>query len=371
MNIAFFADSYKPYISGVTNTIETLTEELRSLGHKVYILAPHYPKHSDADPDIFRFPSIAGGYPKFRLVIPVIKGLPEVDLIHAHSPFQAGLLARLIARRRQIPFVYSFHTFFTRYAHFVRFLPQRLTKLGLVSYLQMFCRGADALVAPTNMAGRVLRAWRIDRPISIIPSGVRLIEPPDAHQVVRMRLRKKYGIPPFDKVLLYVGRLSKEKNLPFLLQAFEKIRRRDIYLVLVGGGPLLHKLHKPQNVIFTGEIPHEELFQHYLIGDLFVFPSLTETQGLVLAEAKSAGLPVVALFAGGLVDSVRSGLDGYLVPRDLDSFTGHITRLLNDDQLREKFSAAARQDAQARFSARAVAKQFETLYNSLILNKRR
>ena len=102
------------------------------------------------------------------------------------------------------------------------------------------------------------------------------------------------------------------------------------------------------------------------MGDIFVFASLTETQGLVLAEAKAAGLPVVALFAGGLTTTVRSGLDGYLVRRDLASFVTHVERLLKDDDLRAKMSLAAIEDARARFSSDVVAKQVETVYNSLI-----
>ena len=112
MRIAFFADSYKPYLSGVTNYIEILTKELRNLGHKVYIFAPGYPDHIETDPDIFRFPSLPTGYPKFRLALPYLKHLPAVDIIHTHSPFQAGLLARYLARRRKVPLVYSFHTLF-------------------------------------------------------------------------------------------------------------------------------------------------------------------------------------------------------------------------------------------------------------------
>src|SRR3990167_9188356 len=146
MKIAFFADSYKPYLSGVTNTIEILTKELRGLGHRVYIFAPNYPGHIETGPDIIRFPSIASGYPRFRLALPIIKNMPDVDIIHSHSPFQAGLLARFIARRKKVPFVYSFHTLFTRYVHYARFVPKRLAKLGIVAYLQAFCGRADQII---------------------------------------------------------------------------------------------------------------------------------------------------------------------------------------------------------------------------------
>jgi glycosyltransferase involved in cell wall biosynthesis len=370
VKIAFFADSYKPYLSGVTNTIETLTKELRNLGHQVYIFAPHYPEHVETDPDVFRFPSIASGYPKFRLAIPLIRNMPDVDIIHSHSPFQAGLLARFIARRNKVPFVYSFHTLFTRYVHYARFVPKRLAKMGIVAYLQAFCTGADQIIAPSNMARRVLRAWGVKAPLEVIPSGVEMTLYPASFEETRKTLRHKYGIGQEEKVLLYAGRLSKEKNIPFLISAFKRLETGDRRLVLVGGGPLEGELKsqksKIKNMVLTGEVAYPEILSYYCLGDIFIFSSLTETQGMVLAEAKAAGLPIVALFAGGLVDSVRSGIDGYLVRHNMDDFVLHIKRLLEDDELREKMSRAAREDARDRFAAFSVAKKIETVYNSLV-----
>lgn len=369
MRIAFFADSYKPYLSGVTNSAEILVNELRQLGHQVFILAPRYPKHIDTDPEIIRFPSFAGGYPKFRLAIPVVRKIPEVDLIHSHSPFQAGLLARFVARRRKVPFVYSFHTLFTRYVHYARFVPKALAKMGIIAYLQAFCRGADQIIVPSEMARRVLRAWHISRPVAVIPSGVELQQYPKNFEITRNKLRAKYGIGEKETVLLYVGRLSKEKNISFLLKAFSRLETRDARLVLVGGGPLKAGLLRHKGIVLTGEVPYPEILSYYLLGDIFIFSSTTETQGMVLAEAKAAGLPVVALFAGGLVGTVRSGIDGYLVPRDLSVFVEHVRRLATDPILREQMSRAAREDAVERFSSFVVAKKIESVYNSLMKNK--
>jgi len=376
MRIAFFADSYKPYLSGVTNSAETLVNELRRLGHRVFIFAPHYPGHQDTDPDIFRLPSLPGGYPKFRLALPWVKQVPEVELIHSHSPFQAGLLAQLVARRRKLPLVYSFHTLFTRYVHFAKFVPPALAKAGIVGYLKAYCRGADSIIAPSKLARRVLRTWGIGQPVEVIPSGIELHKLSAEPTKTRAALRQKFGLQPTDKVLLYAGRLSKEKNIPFLLEAFDRLSTLrltadDLRLVLVGGGPLFDELRIAnyelrKRIILTGEIPYPEVLNYYFMGDIFVFASLTETQGLVLAEAKAAGLPVVALFAGGLTGTVRSGLDGYLTSRDPDAFARHVARLSEDDALRRRMSLAAREDARERFSSAVIAKQVETVYNSLI-----
>jgi glycosyltransferase involved in cell wall biosynthesis len=368
VKIAFFADSYKPYLSGVTNSAEILVNELRRLGHQVYVFAPHYPGHVDTDPDLFRFPSFASGYPKFRLAVPLVRHIPEIDLAHSHSPFQAGLLARFIARRRKIPLVYTFHTLFTKYVHYARFVPKPLAKMGIVGYLQAFCRGADQIIAPSELAKRVLRSWKIQQPIEVIPSGVEFSLLAPSLQEAREKLRAKYHIPANAKVLLYAGRITKEKNIPFLIQAFHALQAKDVYLALVGGGPLEKELrhHHSKHIILAGEVGYPEILHYYPIGDIFIFSSLTETQGMVLAEAKANGLPIVALFAGGLAGTVRSGIDGYLVPRNQGIFVEHVKRLLDDDALRVKMAKAAREDAEERFSSVAVAKRIETVYNSLI-----
>ncbi|OGC11925.1 hypothetical protein A3K48_05535 [candidate division WOR-1 bacterium RIFOXYA12_FULL_52_29] len=370
MNIAFFMDSYKPYISGVTNSAEILAKNLRRLGHRIYIFAPAYPGHVETDPDIIRFPSIAGGYPKFRLAIPVIREMPSVDLIHAHSPFQSGLLARFIARQKKVPLVYSFHTFFTRYAHYARFVPKAAAKLGIATYLRQYANGADLVIAPSEMARRYLRRLTVTRPIEIVPSGVETDLLPESLEKTKEALRSKYKIPRDTVVLLYAGRVSKEKNIPFLFKSFERLNRRDVYLIIVGSGPLDAELarrsRRQKNIIFITDVSYPGILSLYSIGDIFLFSSMTETQGMVIAEAKASGLPVVALFAGALTGSVRSGIDGYLVPRSLAGFTEHVSRLIDDPALRQKMSRAARADALDRFAAPAVAKTIETLYNSMV-----
>jgi glycosyltransferase involved in cell wall biosynthesis len=267
--------------------------------------------------------------------------------------------------------VYSFHTLFTRYVHFARFVPKGLAKMGIIAYLQAFCQGTDQIVTPSKMAKRVLLAWKVKKPIAAISFGVDLSLLPSDPSTVRKALRSKWGLSEKDKVLLYAGRLSKEKNIPFLLEAFSRLNRADARLVLIGGGPLKKELRQKnlKHVLLIGEVGYPEVLSYYCAGDIFVFSSLSETQGLVLAEAKAAGLPIVALFAGGLVETVRSGTDGYLTERNLSAFTEHIARLLDDDDLRLKMGVLAREDALDRFSSFNVAKKFETLYNSLIHKK--
>jgi len=374
MKIALFSNSYLPYLSGITISVSTLKLELEKLGHTVFVVGPKYPGHKETDPTILRLPSIPATYPGYRLVFPYLPSVfhklkkEKIDLIHAHQPFGVGTAARMLARRMRIPFVYTFHTLFSRYVHNVAFLPKKLAAQTIARYLTYFCNQTDAVIVPSEMVRRLLVARKVKKPIEVIPTGLRLgqikIRNPN------IEIRNKFEIPNEAKLLLYSGRVSTEKNIPFLLQAFEKVRQQEpnAYLLMVGGGPKLKNYAKlgDKQVVFTGQLSHEEVLDCCFAADLFVHASITETQGLVMTEAKACGLPVVAIFGGGVSDVVQNGIDGYITSRNMDVFVEHILRLLKDDNLRKKMGIKAKEDAHNRFSSISVAKRIESVYNRLI-----
>lgn len=378
MKIAFFTNAYLPYLSGITLSVKMLKDELRALGHTVFVVGPKYPGHIELDPQNLRLPSLPASYPGYRFVFPyspkVFAKLKKegIDLIHAHQPFGVGMAARLLAKRMGIPFVYTFHTLFSRYVHHAPFIPQRTAKRAVTSYLTFFCQLADTIVVPSEMVRRLLVLRKVKRPIEVVPTGIKLGKVKDKKILGMQRsdIRKRHNIPESAKILLYSGRLSKEKNVPFLLRAFAAISAQDknAYLLLVGGGPKEgeYRRQAKDNVIFTGQKKYSEVLDYYLASDIFVYASTTETQGLVLTEAKACGLPVVAVFGGGILDVVENGIDGYLVPQNQEKFTEHVLRLLRDDFLRKQMSIKASEDAHLRFSSATVAKRMENIYNNLI-----
>ncbi|MEE8638407.1 MAG: glycosyltransferase, partial [Candidatus Margulisiibacteriota bacterium] len=141
MKFAFFSNSYLPYLSGITLSIKTLKDELQKLGHTAFVVGPKYPGHTESDPKILRLPSLPATYPGYRLVFPYSPSIfsilkkERIELIHAHNPFGVGLAALLLARRMRVPFVYTFHTLFSRYVHHAAFIPQRLAKRAVSAYL--------------------------------------------------------------------------------------------------------------------------------------------------------------------------------------------------------------------------------------------
>jgi len=360
MKIAFFADSYKPYTSGVVHSIETFREELESLGHDIYIFAPSYPNYKPllAEEKVFRFPSISAPTNKdFALAIPFSGHLEKnlsnwrPDIVHVHSPFALGSFGAKYARRLNIPLVFTFHTLYEEYVHYFPFARKAVKKITQI-YARNYCNRCDIVVVPTLVVKEYLRQIGVQVPVENVPTGIKLDEYrfPD-----KKWLKKHYGIPEKDKVLLFVGRLGQEKNIDFLLEAFIQLKYEfpNITLVLVGSGPeekmlrtkvAREKLEK--SVIFAGKIPKEEVAKYYAGADLFVFSSVTETQGLVIPEAKAAGLPVVAVKANGVSEMVIDGEDGFLTQINKDDFVNKIAVLLSDDELRGKFALRARTNSE-------------------------
>ncbi len=354
MKIGVFTDSFRPYTSGVVRSIELFSREFTARGHEVYIFGPDYPLlQPPKEEGVYRFVSVpAPTMPEFSLPIPISVQLgPTIkkiglDIIHVHSPFLLGSLGARAARRYKLPLVFTFHTLYDQYVHYIPFV-EEATRQVVQAIGRDFCNRCNMVVAPSQIVVNYLRRIGVEAPISNIPTGVDLDEFKDLDSCW---LQKNYGICETEKVLLFVGRLGKEKNVAFLLKAFAIILERhpDTKLVLVGSGPQEHDLKKmcrqlgiSRQVIFTGVLPRHKIIHCYASADLFVFPSLTDTQGLVIGEAKATGLPVVAVRAFGPAEMVVHGEDGLLTDPSLPSFTNAVLELLENDHLRQHLSREA------------------------------
>jgi len=376
LKIAFFTDSFRPYTSGVVRSIETYTRELSALGHTVYTFAPSYPGCQPED-KVFRYLSIQSPTNKdFSLAIPFSFSLNQViqkigiQVIHAHSPFLLGRHGARHAKRSNIRLVFTHHTMYDQYAHYspiARNLAKSLVKKIAFDY----CNQCDLIIAPTRIVNDYLRTGGVSKPIEVLPTGIELDE---FVNLDRGWLRKAYNIDENRSILLHVGRLGAEKNIGFLLQAAAGIIKQipEVVLVLVGGGPktvelkqLARDLGVIDNVIFTGLLPREELVQAYGGADLFIFASLTETQGLVLGEAKAAGLPVVAVKASGSSEMVITGSDGILTELNLEEFQNAAISLLRNPDLKSTFRANALKNIQE-ISSHACAEKLASFYKVLI-----
>lgn len=383
MRIGVFTDSYLPYTSGVVTSITTFNEELRRLGHEVFVFAPKYHGYRDTDEGVFRFFSVpAPTNPDYALAVPVSPRLAltvgklELDLVHAHSPFNLGWWGARCARRFDLPLVFTYHTLYDQYVHYVP-LAGPLARDLAVRYSRRFCDRCDLVITPTRQVEALVSGYGVRAPVRVIPTGVRL----ERFQQRRAGwLRSTWGIPSDAKVCLFVGRLTREKNLDFLLRAFAMVKAiiSEAVLVIVAGGPLEQELKQlavdlglglDRDVVFTGRLGYDDVVDAYFDADLFTFASVTETQGLVLVEAMAAGLPVVAVRAFGVSDMVEDGKSGVLVEPDLEQFALQVVGLLRDDSRRAAMAPVARARAES-LSSRATAARLEHEYREVLARHR-
>ena len=372
MNIAFFSESYKPYLSGVTNSIETLKNGLEELGHKTLVFSPNYPG-APAVPGVYRFPSIPATYPGYRITIPVpgmyFNKLKEnqINLIHSHSPYQLGLLSMRYAKKLKIPFVFTMHTILSKYMHYVPLIPRKLSIKLMDQYIKWFSNRCNCVIVPTDKVAQIMHSIGIKTRIEIVPTGIDLNLAKKANP---FGIRKKHGIPEDAKLLIFVGRLAKEKNIQFLLDSFKIIQEKEkhTFLIIAATGPLENELKRasPKNVVFAGRIPYPKVLDYYAASDIFIFSSLSETQALVLVEAMALGIPQVAVDAEGVSDIIKNGVTGYLTAPSRELFSAKIIELMKDELLHEKMSRSSGEIAKAIYSKEVFAHKIEQIYKSVI-----
>ena len=382
MRVAVFTDSYWPYTSGVVRSISTTIDELAALGCEVFVFAPRYRGvNKENKENVFRFLALPSPTnPGYNIAIPfsprlgpTLKRL-RVDLVHTHSPFLLGRLGARHGHSLGLPVVFTYHTLYEEYVHyfpFIRSITRSFTKRICVG----FCNRVDLVITPTEIITKHISDMGVRTPIKKLPSGIRLGEFTGGN---RRWFRERLGIREEEDVLLYVGRVGREKNLLFLLDAYREIVNAwpKARLVLVGGGPELPTIRSVaeewglgDRVILAGPVAPADVKHCYAGADVFVFPSLTETQGLVIVEAKAAGLPAVAVRAFGVTEMIADGADGFLVDLDREVFAKRVLCLLGDPALRHKMTQNARKNA-LNFSAERMARELMRCYETLIENKK-
>lgn len=320
--IAIVTNNYKPYSGGVVSSIVNLTNELRAQGHKVYIITLEFLDNHEVEEGVIRLSCpLKFKYHGNNMAIPwrpchnLCKIFEEIkpDVVHSQHPFYLGHCALKAARCNKIPIVFTYHTQYEKYVHYLPF-PERLSAPVAKLIALDYCKRVDAIVAPSQSIADFLLQEKITTTIKIIPSGINpIFFTPAKHPSIATN-----GIIK----LITVSRFVKEKNIPFLLEVFSKLDQNKFEFTLVGFGPELDALKEiaykklklsTAAVKFIIAPEKEALVALYQQADLFLFASKTETQGLVLAEAMACGVPAIALCAPGAKDIIKNGCNGFLV----------------------------------------------------------
>ncbi|MDR1986923.1 MAG: glycosyltransferase [Treponema sp.] len=401
MKIVMFTDAYWPRVNGVTVSVESFSRALIRLGNEVMIICPFYPESSvvgrisadrtglvqdTQDPQIIRVPSMPfviskeDRIAKFHKWFWVSKQIEHFkpDIIHINTEFVIAEFGFQYAWLHTLPTVYTYHTLWEDYAvNYIPWAPAFLLRLIARGISRNILKRAHTIIVPTVQIQEVLKKYRIKKHSYLLPTGV---DPQlfnrDAREIASFRelLIQKYPQLAHKRILLFAGRIAKEKNLDFLLAIAPAIiaKHPEAVFLLAGNGPDLYyyqeeceRLGIEAHCIFTGYLDREDLALTYRVSDIFVFPSLTETQGLVTIEAMFSGIPVVAIGAMGTLMVMQGDKGGFMVKNDPQEFTQRVFDLLEYPALYERKAAEAKRYAQE-WSIDTVAVKLQTLYQDTL-----
>jgi glycosyltransferase involved in cell wall biosynthesis len=302
----------------------------------------------------------------------------KLDVIHTHHPFLLGQTAAAKARDHNLPLVFTFHTQYQEYTHYIP-IPQEqvqeFLKNTVMNWMREFMRKCQHIVIPSESMRSILvnEYGLVDR-FTVIPTGLDIAPYKNANGAA---LRAEWGWQD-ETVIVSAGRLAEEKNWITLLQAFALAHKKqpNLRLVLVGDGPqsdalrqLAGELEITERVLFTGKVPFEQVPTYLKAADLFAFASVTETQGLVTLEAMAAGLPVVAVAGPGTQDIVEDGAQGFLVPNDSQALSSGIVKLVKNSALMSTFKSAALKKSRA-YDNKRLARKMLKVYEQAIRDKK-
>lgn len=364
MRIGIFTDTYTPYINGVTTSVLMLKKGLEDKGHKVYVISvnPDNMHFSlDSTGTVLRIPGIPIGIYDYRLTsICPIKALKQIkkwrlDIIHSQTEFGIGTFARIISKQFNIPLVHTYHTMYEDYVHYITHGYFNKTSKKIVEYLTLFyCdKTITELIVPTKKAWELFKdKYMVDRNVHIVPTGIdnERFKLENNKDFDFINERKKVKFLPDDFVIMFVGRIAEEKNIVFLLDNMKAIIKKypKVKLLIVGDGPDLEKYKKycnkckiSNNVVFTGKVMWENIPKYYLMSDIFVTASQSETQGLTVIEAMSASLPVVCINDDSFINTVIDNLNGLIFKNDKE-YIDCIIKLYNDKKLLNRLRNGAK-----------------------------
>lgn len=389
MKIGIFTDTYLPAIDGVVTSISTVKNALEAEGEDVAIIAPSQTLAYEASPRerVWRLPSLRFyGDPRHRMVLPWVsyKSFEHIlfDVIHTQTPAFVGMLGVRFARAKNLPVIHTYHTRYQEYAHYLG-LPKAILEMLIAPAMRLvvfFLNKHDAIIAPSEGMRRELLAFGVQKPITVIPTGIdikKAVALADAQDPAL--LLNKFNLKKKDELVIFASRLGKEKNVEFLIRAMGIVMRTrpQVRFLIVGDGNEKENLEKmvreaglASQVIFTGFMGHEDLFALYRAAKLFVFASHTETQGLVTLEAMALGVPVVALRAIGIEDLLEGGRGGALLENeDINAFSRAVLELLEKPVLRRKKSKEAQARAKE-FSIERTTEMLIRLYQKVLAAKK-
>ncbi|MEM2121037.1 MAG: glycosyltransferase [Candidatus Woesearchaeota archaeon] len=388
MRIGFFTETYKPVKSGVVTSIITFKQALEEKNHKVYVFTPKHNNYIDREKNIVRFNGLKIFNTDFSITFPIISPklriCKKLDIIHANHPVNTGLTALYVARFYKKPIVFTAHSNYEDYNIYLNLFP-KISKNLIRTYIKSFLEFCDYIIVPSRKMQIHFSRMKLSKPIVLIPNGINLKEFSlkkynKKAVLLRKKILKDFHVKKRDfnktKILLYAGRLAKEKNLPLLLKLMKSIKTKNVFLILVGSGPekefledeILKNNLQNKIRIYPATEDYKKLIPYYKAADIFITPSKQEAQGLTILESMASGTPVVCFRNFGTLDFMIDFHNGLVAKNDSD-FIRKTELLIKDDNLRKKIVLNAYKTSQ-KYSIEECTKKLLSVYESAILEKK-
>ena len=378
MKILITTDTYRPTINGVVTSIESLKKALDRLGHDVRILTFSDSFNSKQEDDIYYMGSLGAGkfYPDARMNKLFYNRFYEdimdwkPDIVHSQTEFTMFIQAKKIAKDLDIPLLHTYHTVYEDYTHYFS-LNKKIGKELAKQFTKQIIKTTDGVVVPTNKIYNLLTEYNIHEDIYVAPTGINVQKLSECDD---FDIRSGYKIPEDKHIVLFLGRIGKEKNITEILQYLENIDRDDIVFIIAGAGPFLSELKEiclnskiRDRLIFTGMIDSSKVGNFYSKADVFVSASTSETQGLTFIESMACSTPIICRHDDCLDGVLIEGKTGFGYDTE-EEFIDYLNQILDNKKLRDKMGKNCKQLVDENYTEDSFANKIEQIYTKVIEN---
>ena len=378
MKILITTDTYRPTINGVVTSIESLKKALDRLGHDVRILTFSDSFNSKQEDDIYYMGSLGAGkfYPDARMNKLFYNRFYEdimdwkPDIVHSQTEFTMFIQAKKIAKDLDIPLLHTYHTVYEDYTHYFS-LNKKIGKELAKQFTKQIIKTTDGVVVPTNKIYNLLTEYNIHEDIYVASTGINVQKLSECDD---FDIRSGYKIPEDKHIVLFLGRIGKEKNITEILQYLENIDRDDIVFIIAGAGPFLSELKDicsnskiRDRLIFTGMIDSSKVGNFYSKADVFVSASTSETQGLTFIESMACSTPIICRHDDCLDGVLIEGKTGFGYDTE-EEFIYYLNQILDNKKLRDKMGKNCKQLVDENYTEDSFANKIEQIYTKVIEN---
>lgn len=378
MKILITTDTYRPTINGVVTSIESLKKALDRLGHDVRILTFSDSFNSKQEGDIYYMGSLGAGkfYPDARMNKLFYNRFYEdimdwkPDIVHSQTEFTMFIQAKKIAKDLDIPLLHTYHTVYEDYTHYFS-LNKKIGKELAKQFTKQIIKTTDGVVVPTNKIYNLLTEYNIHEDIYVASTGINVQKLSECDD---FDIRSGYKIPEDKHIVLFLGRIGKEKNITEILQYLENIDRDDIVFIIAGAGPFLSELKDicsnskiRDRLIFTGMIDSSKVGNFYSKADVFVSASTSETQGLTFIESMACSTPIICRHDDCLDGVLIEGKTGFGYDTE-EEFINYLNQILDNEKLRAKMGKNCKQLVDENYTEDSFANKIEQIYKKVIEN---